>query len=94
MDNEMKNNTAKLMAAAASNGHDRLVESLLLSRDVDVNQSDRRGRTPLFMAASKGHERVVELLLGREDVQVSLPPCEATFEQRSRKNLLLPLTYF
>ena len=61
-----------VLTVAASNGHDILVERLLLLQDVDLNQRNRLGCTPLFMAAVMGHDRVVELLLGREDVQVSI----------------------
>ena len=59
-----------MLIFAASRGRDDLVARLLAYQDVDVNERNRRGRTPLFAAASKGHARVVELLLEREDVQV------------------------
>ena len=57
-----------VLIAAASNGHDRLVEKLLLLRDVDVNQRNSLGCTPLFMAALKGHDKVVELLMRIEGI--------------------------
>ena len=63
--------TSGMLIFAASHGRDDLVARLLVYQDVDVNERNRRGRTPLFAAASKGHARVVELLLEREDVQVS-----------------------
>ena len=38
---------------------------MLLGRDdVDPDEQDRHGRTPLSWAAQKGHEGVVKILLG------------------------------
>ena len=78
-----------VLTVAASSGHHRAVERLLLLSDVDMNRRNRLGCTPLFMAALKGHDRVVELLLGREDVQVSLYLFRVIFESN-----LVPLTCF
>ena len=43
-----------------------MVEVLLRKDGIEVNQPDKDGFTPLYMAALKGHEEVVSLLLGYE----------------------------
>jgi len=50
--------------AAAAEGHDALVDSLI-QQGADVNLQGHNGWTALALAAQFGHERVVELLLRR-----------------------------
>ncbi len=49
--------------AAAVKGEAELVEALLLSGGVDVNQRDNRGFSPLNWAALHGYQAVVEALI-------------------------------
>ena len=54
--------------------HDKLVELLLGHQDVDVNQTNKYGQTPLHVACeskSIWDEEVVELLLSHESIQVN-----------------------
>ncbi|KAI9737021.1 MAG: hypothetical protein M1834_000610 [Cirrosporium novae-zelandiae] len=50
---------------AASGGHDKVVQMLLETGEVDVNSKDNDGWTPLFWAAMKGKENTAKLLLDR-----------------------------
>jgi len=56
-----------LLMAAASRGHERVVEVLLQrGAEIDVQSSKSlEGVTALMAAASQGHERVVDLLIQR-----------------------------
>ena len=65
-----KGYTALMLAAA--NGHNRIVERLLLRGDIDVNTSSKRRKTALIIATQKGHEEVVRLLLKRDDIDVNI----------------------
>ncbi|KAK0708679.1 ankyrin repeat-containing domain protein [Lasiosphaeris hirsuta] len=51
------------LGTAATNGHANLIELLLEEPNININEADERGRTPLILAASNGHAEVVELLL-------------------------------
>ena len=62
-----------LLQRAAKSGHESVVEMLLGRGDVDPNQQDRDGKTPLWWAALRGHEGVVKILLGRDDVNFDRP---------------------
>ena len=47
---------------------------MLLGREeVNPNQPNMQGQTPLSYAAERGHEGVVEALLGREDIMPGKP---------------------
>ena len=48
------------------------MEQLLRQADIQVNDGDEDGDTPLILAAGEGHAKVVELLLGKQDIQVNL----------------------
>ncbi|ESZ89706.1 ankyrin repeat protein [Sclerotinia borealis F-4128] len=48
---------------AAQNGHDRIVRRLIQCNNVDCNEKDSEGRTPLMVAMIEGHEDVVNSLL-------------------------------
>lgn len=50
------------LAAAAIDGHERIVR-LLLEHGANPNQHIRGGATPLIFAAARGHARIIELLL-------------------------------
>ena len=48
---------------AAHNGHDRVVQILVQTEGVNVNQAMEDGATPLFIASQNGHYNVVETLV-------------------------------
>jgi ankyrin repeat protein len=48
---------------AAQKGHERIVRVLLLRGNMDVNNQDSDGRTPLIHAIIENHDSVVRLLL-------------------------------
>ena len=48
--------------AAALFGHEEAVRALLENKDVDANQIDGMGRTPLYYARRQGHWEVVQAL--------------------------------
>ncbi|KAI8630554.1 ankyrin repeat-containing domain protein [Xylariaceae sp. FL1651] len=56
---------------AAEEGHEAVVELLLVTGKADVEAKDKYGQTALSWAAEEGHETVVELLLvtGKADVE-------------------------
>ena len=47
---------------AATRGNNRIVR-LLLEKQVDLNEKDSEGRTPLMLAVAQGHEDIVQSLL-------------------------------
>ncbi|KAJ8063553.1 hypothetical protein OCU04_007425 [Sclerotinia nivalis] len=48
---------------AAQNGHDRILHRLIQHNNMDCNEKDSEGRTPLMVAVIEGHENVVNSLL-------------------------------
>ncbi|KAJ5593403.1 hypothetical protein N7537_010307 [Penicillium hordei] len=48
---------------AAQKGHERIVRVLLLQDNIDANNKDSDGRTPLIHAVIENHDSVVRLLL-------------------------------
>lgn len=54
-----------LYRAAASSGHPRILDLLLLKFDVDVDVVDAEGQTALFYAAENGHVEVMRLLISK-----------------------------
>jgi ankyrin repeat protein len=48
-----------------------VVELLLKADGVDVNDGDKDGRTPLFIASQEGHSSMVELLLKADAMDVN-----------------------
>jgi ankyrin repeat protein len=63
MSTDTKNSPAAALRGAAYNGDEPTVRRLT-KEGVDVNVSDRWGRTALSLAAGKGHHEVVQILLG------------------------------
>ena len=57
---------------AARNGHDGIVEQLLMREDIDVNALSKYNQTALIFAAQRGHEEVVRLLLKRNDININM----------------------
>ncbi len=55
--------TQQQFIAACKTDDIKTIEENLLSDDVDINQADHHGQTPLYWACYKGHEAVVTLLL-------------------------------
>lgn len=53
------------LSRAAVRGNAAIVKQLLGREEVDVNDPDTGGDTPLLRAAEKGHESVVRLLLDK-----------------------------
>lgn len=47
---------------AATRGNNRIVQ-LLLEKQIDLNEKDSEGRTPLMLAVAQGHEDIVQSLL-------------------------------
>ena len=59
---------ANSLAWAAENGHEGVVRMLLGQDDIEPDEQDEDGETPLLLAARNGHSGVVGMLLGRNDV--------------------------
>jgi len=51
------------LSYAAEEGHDTVVELLLVTGKVDKDWEDNKGRTPLSYAAVRGHESIAQLIL-------------------------------
>ena len=51
------------LSFACLNGHEQVVETLLIVKNIDVNKSTEEGATPLTIACENGHEKVVKILL-------------------------------
>ena len=60
-----------LMIIAAQKGYLEVVRLLLENEDVQVNQENEYGCTPLMLAAYNGHHEVVKLLLEKDYIQVN-----------------------
>ncbi|MTI12688.1 ankyrin repeat domain-containing protein [Sansalvadorimonas verongulae] len=62
---------ASPLLVAAQNGDVRVVEILVNTQGVDVNQAQYNDFTPLFLAAQNGHAKIVELLLRAQRIAVN-----------------------
>ncbi|RPA92058.1 hypothetical protein L873DRAFT_1794522 [Choiromyces venosus 120613-1] len=56
---------------AAENGNTEVVKLLLSREDVELDASDFRARTPLFIPVLNYHEAVVRVLLSRHDIYLN-----------------------
>jgi len=61
------------LAWAAGNGHEGMVNILLLQAGVKPDKLDIYCDTPLLRASKRGHEEVVKRLLAREEINVNNP---------------------
>ncbi|XP_071087118.1 serine/threonine-protein phosphatase 6 regulatory ankyrin repeat subunit B-like [Haliotis cracherodii] len=64
---------------ACLSGNKEIVQSILASVDVDVNQRGQDGKTPLMIATSEGHGDIFDVLINagcQTDIDVSLVPTE------------------
>lgn len=60
---------------AAQRGHEQILPVLLQSGNMDVNQQDSDGRTPLLHAVMQNHESVVRLLLA-QGAKIGILDCD------------------
>lgn len=60
---------------AAQRGHEQILRVLLQRGNMDVNQQDSDGRTPLLHAVMQNHEPVVRLLL-TQGTQIGILDCD------------------
>ena len=65
-------NLGVALLRAAAGGHFDIVRSLLQTSRVNVNASDRYGRTALGMAASIGNREIVKILLSHPEIAPNL----------------------
>ena len=56
---------------AAGKGHTNIVRLLLQRSDIDVNQANKFGFSPLYMAANDGYVESVELLVCHMDINLT-----------------------
>jgi hypothetical protein len=61
---------------AAQRGHKQILQVLLLRSDMDVNQQDSDGRTPLIHAVIEDHESAARLLLAH-GARIGILDCDA-----------------
>ena len=52
-------------------GHLKVVQVLLTREEIQINQADNDGATPLYMACQEGHSKVVQLLLTIKEIQIN-----------------------
>lgn len=60
---------------AAQRGHEQILRLLLQSGNMDINQQDSDGRTPLLHAVMQNHEPVVRLLL-TQGARIGILDCD------------------
>jgi hypothetical protein len=60
---------------AAQRGHEQIIQVLLQSGNMDVNQQDSDGRTPLLHAVMQNRELVVRLLL-KQGARIGILDCD------------------
>ena len=64
------NNSSILIAC--QKGHLEIVKFLVRTQDIDINESNSYGFTPLFLSAGKGHIEVVKFLLTVPNIDINL----------------------
>ncbi|KAH8690748.1 ankyrin repeat-containing domain protein [Talaromyces proteolyticus] len=60
---------------AAQRGHEQILRVLILRSDMDVNEQDSDGRTPLIHAVIEDHESIVRLLL-EQGARIGIFECD------------------
>ena len=53
------------------NGHVRAANALLARKEIQINQAENDGATPLLMACQKDHVKIVNALLARKEIQIN-----------------------
>ena len=61
-----------MLGWVASSGHEALVSFLLGKNNVDLNDQDYNGQTPLSVAVKYVHEEVICLLLANDNVDPNI----------------------
>ena len=56
---------------ACQSGHVSVVQALLKRKEIQINQAENDGLTPLMFACLNGHVHVVQALLKRNEIQVN-----------------------
>jgi ankyrin repeat protein len=49
----------------------KVINVLLERKEIQINQAENKGASPLHAACEKGHARVVNLLLARKEIQIN-----------------------
>jgi ankyrin repeat protein len=60
----------EFLIIASQNGHKDIV-AFLLEKGIDINQTDKDGRTALIWASGKGHEEIVKMLLEKKNIEIN-----------------------
>ena len=58
---------------ASRNGHKEIVQMLLETTDIDINQQDKLGLSVLMLASLNGHKEIVRIFLEKNEIDVNLP---------------------
>jgi ankyrin repeat protein len=59
----------EFLIEATRNGHKDIV-AFLLKKKIDINQTDRYGRSALMLASANGHAEIVKMLLEKENIEI------------------------
>jgi len=58
-------------------GHVNATNALLARKDIQINQGNQNGATPLYIACQKGHLKVVQSLLTHKEIDIN-KDCKGT----------------
>jgi ankyrin repeat protein len=64
-------NTSTLLHLAVKYNHKRAANLLIGCEELDINQRDQFGKTPLYWAVKVNNPEIVKLLLARDDINVN-----------------------